>query len=84
MFAFPGLLVKAAEDAGMKVPSDPDNYVASDYPHFHVFCNAQIGRRMPYPGVHFDNARVIAEIPDDAILHMKVEDLVTRGFKGFD
>lgn len=84
MFAFPGLLVKAAEDAGMKVPSDPDNYVAAEYPHFHVFCNAQIGRRMPYPGVHFDNARVIAGIPDEDILHLTRKDLVTRGFLGLD
>lgn len=82
MFAFPSLLVKAAEDAGMKVPKDPDNYNAATYPHFHVFCNAQIGKRMPYPGVHFDNARVVADIPDDAILHMTMEDLTLLGFLG--
>lgn len=80
MFAFPGMLVSAAEKAGIAVPSDPNEFEAEDYPHFALFCIAQLGQSMPYPGVHFDNARVIAEVSFDEIKTITYEQLFERGF----
>ena len=37
MIALPIILVGPAEEAGMKVPEDIDNYDAKRYPHWHVF-----------------------------------------------
>lgn len=81
MMAFPGMLVSAAERAGIKVPDDPDNYDKTKYPHFAVFCTAQLGNPMPYAGVHWKNARVIAEISDEDITKVTFQDLENRGFR---
>lgn len=37
MLAFPSMLTSAAEQAGMKFPSDPDDFSPEEFPHFHVF-----------------------------------------------
>jgi hypothetical protein len=79
MFAFPGMLVEAAIKAGMKVPNDPDSFDANEYPHFLVFCTVQLGTSMPYPGVHFDNAKVVASIPNDQITKVTLSDLISAG-----
>lgn len=84
MFAFPAMLITAAEGAGMAVPSNPDDFKAADFPHFEVFCNAQLGIPMPYPGVHLENARVIAKIPADHIMKVTTMELVELGFQGFE
>ena len=78
MMAFPGMLVPAAEQAGMKVPEDPDEFDAEEFPHFQVFCNAQLCRPMT-PGEHWENAKVIAEIPDAEIRMLTLPDLIGRG-----
>ena len=80
MFAFKGMLAGAAEGAGMKVPPNPDGeWKADEYPRFHIFCTLQLGCAM-YPGEHWDNAKVIAAIPDDQIKLVTVEDLVKAGY----
>ena len=58
MLAFPGMLVDAAEKAGMKVPqnADEDSWSGNEYPHFYVFCKLQLGRIMR-PGEHWENAK---------------------------
>lgn len=78
MIAFPGMLVTAAKNAGMKVPKDPDNFDASRYPHFSVFCAVQLCRRMR-PGEHFENAEIIARIPNDKIQTVTLTDLLAKG-----
>ena len=78
MIAFPSMLVSAAEQAGMKVPDNPDDFNREDYKHFFVFCNAQLCRPMS-PGEHWDNAKVIAEIPEEEITTVTLEDLIDRG-----
>ena len=71
MIAFPSMLLKAAEDAGIKVPdlsmSKNDEFDNNIYPHFAVFCNAQLCRRMSNLAQHWENAKIIAQIPDDKI-----------------
>lgn len=82
MMVFPGMLVSAAERAGIKVPEDPDNdYDPMEFPHFHLFCCAQLGQSMPYAGVHWDNAKVIASIPEEKIMEVTYEDLKDWGFQ---
>lgn len=81
MLAFPGMLMSAATQAGMKTPdlSENDDYDPMDYPHFHVFCLVQLGRPMLDMGEHWKNAEVIAEIPDEDIKSMTLDDLIGRG-----
>ena len=81
MMAFPKMLVPSAERAGMKVPPDPDNYTKKEYPHFWVFAVCQLGAPMPYPGVVWDNAQVVAGLSDDEILEISYEQLIERGFQ---
>lgn len=80
MMAFPGMIVSAAEKAGMPVPPNPDDFDPNDFPHFQVFCYAQLGRGMK-PGEHWSNAEVIAGIPDDEIRSVTFADLIDRGLE---
>ena len=81
MIAFPDMLISAAEKAGIKVPPNTDLYDAHEYPHFSVFCNAQLGKPMPYMGCHWDNAYVIAKIPIDKIKLLNMQELIYLGFQ---
>lgn len=80
MLAFPGMLVPAATEAGIKVPYDPENYERDEFPHFHVFVQIQLGRPMPYPGCVHDNARLIGSLSDDQAKTITPEQLVERGY----
>jgi hypothetical protein len=81
MIAFPTMLVSAAEKAGIKTPPDADLFIPEDYPHFSIFCNAQLGLSMPYAGCHWDNAYVIANIPLDKIKTINMQELIYMGFQ---
>lgn len=78
MLAYPSMLVPAAKAANMKVPHNPDRYKAENYPHFDVFCKLQLCRRMQ-PTEHWENAKVIAAVPDDKIRTMTLGDFVDAG-----
>lgn len=80
MMVYPGMLVGAAEDAGMKVPPDTENYDPKEYPHFDLFCLLQLARPMQW-GEQFDNAKILAEIPIEELRKMTVKQLVLE--KGF-
>lgn len=82
MMAFPGMLISACEKAGIKCPSDPDNgdWDRDEYPHFAVFCALQLGRRIRL-GEHWDNAKVIAKIPEDEIKTLTLVDFISRGLE---
>lgn len=82
MIAFASMLVSAAEKAGMKVPSKPDDFVKEkdNCPHFYVFCVVQLGAAVSYHGCHWDNAKIIANIPDDQILSVTFNDLISLGY----
>ena len=76
MIAFPDLLVRPAIDAGIKTPNDIDgDWSKDDYPHWHVFTSWQLGRAMPSPSSHWENAKTIAAIPEDRIRHVTFGDL---------
>jgi hypothetical protein len=81
MFAFPGMIAPAAKKAGMKTPVDPDDFDGNEFPHFFVYCNLQLGRPMVFPGEHWENAKVVAAIPDDWIRSVTLEQMIERGFQ---
>jgi hypothetical protein len=85
VIAFPSMLLSPAEEAGMKVPPadfDEKNLdtLKETYPHFFVFCVMQLGRRMPSSTSHWENAKIIAAIPDDKIMQVTAADLDDLGF----
>lgn len=80
MFAFPGMLIGAAEKAGMKVPEDADNYEKEDYPHFWVFCTLQLGVPIEQWDAPWHNANVIAAIPEEDIRMAHAADIYDMGW----
>lgn len=78
MMCYPGMLVSAAEKAGMKVPKDPDNFDAKVYPHFNIFCNVQLNRAIRW-GEHWENAEVVAKIPDGKLKTITLAELIDMG-----
>jgi hypothetical protein len=81
MIAFPGMLGRAAEQAGMKVPEDPDKWeeARESHPHFFVFCAVQLCRATKYPGEHWDNAKVVADLSDEDVLSVTLDELMAKG-----
>ena len=79
MIAFPGILAAAAEQAGMKVPPDAENFKPADYPHFHVFCTVQLGAPMPRPDAHWENAKLIASLGPRKIKTVTYQQLLDMG-----
>ncbi len=78
MIAFPSLLVQPAEQAGIPVPEDIENYDPDEYPYWNVFTIMQCGRRMPSPNAHWENAKIIAAIPADRIKVVTPHDIETE------
>jgi hypothetical protein len=81
MLALDDMLVKPAEEAGIKVPTDLENFNKDEYPHWTVYCNVQLGSPMPYPSCHWDNAKIIASIPSDKIKITTFEELEKLGLQ---
>lgn len=90
MLAFESMIAAAARDAGMKTPPDSaldhddrpkPGWSPEEYPHFHVFCNAQLARPVEH-GEHWDNAKIIAAIPEDKIKTTTFDDLRELGVRG--
>jgi len=87
MLVFESMIAAAAEKAGMKVPPNElldakdkeSSYSREEYPHFAVFSTLQLGRAMTGPTEHWDNAFVIAAIPEEEIRTMTLMDFAARG-----
>lgn len=79
MMAFPSMLVDAATKAGMKIPPDPDNFKPEEFPHFHVYCNVQLGRAITW-GNHWNNAEIITKVPEEKLKTITEADLEKLGF----
>jgi hypothetical protein len=79
MLAFAGMLVEAAEQAGIPVPEDVDNFDQNKYPHFGVFCKVQLCRPVRYHGEHWENAKVIAGISEEEIRKVTLTNLIEKG-----
>lgn len=81
MLAFPEMIVEAAYEAGIEVPNNFHDYDKDKYPHWFVFCQMQLGQPMPNPNSHWENAKVIAAIPDDQIKTVTPEQLCELGLQ---
>lgn len=79
MLAFPSMLTSAAKNADMAVPDNPDNYNPDEFPHFHVFCNMQLGVAMT-AGAHWENAKVIAQIPEENLRTVTAGEILDMGW----
>jgi hypothetical protein len=79
MIAFPEMLINPAKEAGMKVPENADKFDAKKFPHFQVFCIVQLGRRMPSPTSHWENAKIVASIPQEKIFTITNGELLAMG-----
>lgn len=83
MMIFPSMLLRAAKQAGMKIPEledDDETFNADEFPHFHVFCNVQLARPIKL-GEHWNNAKIIAAIPEDQVHTITLEDLIGLGLQ---
>ena len=81
MIIYPGMIATAAEQAGMKVPADPDgDWDAKEYPHFNIYCNVQLARPIRW-GEHWENAKVVAAIPEDKLDTVTLEYLIEQGLE---
>lgn len=81
MLIFPGLLVDASREAGIDVPEDLENFDSEKFMRFQVFCNAQLGRPMPSPGCHYENAKVIARLDEAELEQITMPALERLGFQ---
>tara|TARA_B100000700_G_scaffold88627_1_gene100025 strand:+ start:135368 stop:135613 length:246 start_codon:yes stop_codon:yes gene_type:complete len=75
------MLKAPAENAGVEVPGDIENYHAAEYPHFFLYVQYQLCRPLPFPSSHWNNAHVIASIPDHMVFNVTLDDLIRRGFE---
>jgi hypothetical protein len=80
MIAFATMLAEPASAAGIPVPPDPDEFDRDEFPRFSVFCIMQLGAPMPYPAVVWDNAKVIAGLPEERVKEITYTELVDLGF----
>lgn len=81
LFIFPGQLMVQVEDNNpmkQKLPEDLDEYEAELFPHYHVFSTLHLGRGLDTSSVD-PNARIIAEVPDDEIRTITLEQLQILG-----
>lgn len=81
MLAFPEMIVDAANQAGIKVPPNINNYNAKEYVKWHIFCATQLGSPMPSPGCHYENAKVIAELTEEEAKTITFPQLEEKGFQ---
>jgi hypothetical protein len=81
VIAFPGMLVAAAEKAGIKVPPNPEEFDSTEYPHWDVFLKVQIGAPMPSWTAHWDNAQLIGSLSDEEIKTITYQQLLDKGLE---
>lgn len=79
MIAFERPLAACAENAGIKVPADLENYNPEDYVHWHIYRMTQLGAPLPYPSAHWDNAVVIAKLSEEQAKTVTFRDLEELG-----
>ena len=79
MFAFEDMFEPMAKKSGMKIPKDREDYDPNKYPHWHVLLTTCLGQPMPYPGCHWDNAKIIADIPEEELMKLTYDQLIEKG-----
>lgn len=85
MMCFESMLITAAQKAGMKVPPDKlldkneeESFKKEEYPHFFIYCRLQLGRPIVW-GEHWENAEIIAKVPEEKLMKMTLEDFLVLG-----
>lgn len=78
MFMFPGMFYNHIKDSKLKMPEDFENYDPEEYPHFHVFILTHLGQPIDITALE-DNANIIADIPENAIKSVTLNDLMEKG-----
>lgn len=71
-------LVNPALEAGIDVPENFEDDAGFDHEHYIrwvIFVNAQMGRPMPSPTSHWENAKIIAKIPRDRLKKISIHEL---------
>ena len=81
MLDHPEELRAAAENAGIEVPDETEEFVISEYPHFALFCYAQLNKPMKFPFDHWTNAKVIAKLSHCGLKEISPQGLFEMGFK---
>lgn len=81
MLAFDAMLIEPAKQADISIPDDLDCFHSADYPHWVVFCEIQLGKPMPRPSAHWNNAKVIASISNDDITKITYAELEELGLQ---
>jgi hypothetical protein len=81
MIIFPSELVEPAKEAGIPVPPDPDDYNPEEFVRFNIFCTMQLGQIMPNNHAHWDNAKIIARIPEEKLKTININELIEMGFQ---
>lgn len=78
MMAFPAMLIGAAEQAGIAIPPDVDNFDKNQFVHFYILCQTQLCRPMDF-GEHFDSAKQLAKLDAEQLKTMTVDQLEAAG-----
>ena len=82
MIVFAFLLEEPARQAGIPVPKNSDCFNAEKFPRFELFCKAQLGRAMTSANELWENAKVIAGLPEEVLKTITPEGLRAAGFQG--
>lgn len=69
---------EAQEEIPIKVPEDMENFKEEEYPHWVVFAGIHLGQAFDQVAI-FENAKIIAKIPDDQIMNVTPKDLMDMG-----
>lgn len=86
MLMLPSMLLSACADSGIPTPGDTvddTGYDPEEFPRFHLFCLYQLCRPCRW-GEHFDNAEVIANVPEAKLKTITLEELIALGFEYHD
>lgn len=78
MFMFPGMFYDHIKDSKLKMPDDFEDYNPGEYPNFHVFMLIHLGQPLDIAALE-DNANIIADISEDAIKSVTLNDLMKKG-----
>lgn len=78
----PHTLVPMAKAAGINLPPNLEKFDPYDFPRWHIFLTAQLGRNPPSALDVWNNARVIAEIPGEQLATTTHQSLRDAGFVG--
>ena len=81
MFAFPEMIAPMAEQVGIKVPNELDNYDPNEYVAWHVFSTIQLGASVPYHSAPWDNAAIISAISEEELKVMLWENFELAGIR---